>query len=243
MATPATHRSSNSSRSSAPFVGVCDLGASGAAGRRGPAAIHSCCCGCPGADRDRRTSNSSPPSSAVRYRPSLQVDGSCSSANVAAERHEFEWLAVNLPVTSLSNQCKDLRRGSRHAGVRTWVPATQLVRSFFRDPNVRYITAWTVHLLTFALVAPCRAAFWPIDRLWKNSKLSRRSFGNHWDDRSRLADWSALHPRGRPCGRPPPAAVLGRHRQDGTSWAVAALLNNCPKEARTSQMLLITSFL
>jgi hypothetical protein len=47
------------------------------------------------------------PSSVVRYRPSLQVDGSCSSVNVAAERQESERLAVNLAVKALSNQCKD----------------------------------------------------------------------------------------------------------------------------------------
>jgi hypothetical protein len=29
-----------------------------------------------------------------------------------------------------------------------------LIQGFFRDPNLRYITAWPVHLLTFALVAP-----------------------------------------------------------------------------------------
>ena len=29
----------------------------------------------------------------------MQVDGSCSSADVAAERHESEWLAVNLAVS------------------------------------------------------------------------------------------------------------------------------------------------
>jgi hypothetical protein len=47
------------------------------------------------------------PSNVVRCRPSLQVDGSCSSVDVAAGRHESEWLAVNLAVKSLSNQCKD----------------------------------------------------------------------------------------------------------------------------------------
>jgi hypothetical protein len=47
------------------------------------------------------------PSNVVRCRPSLQVDGSCSSADVAAEPHESEWLAVNLAVKPLSNQCKD----------------------------------------------------------------------------------------------------------------------------------------
>jgi hypothetical protein len=38
------------------------------------------------------------PSSAVRCRPSMQIDGSCSSADVAAERHKSEQLAVNLAV-------------------------------------------------------------------------------------------------------------------------------------------------
>ena len=47
------------------------------------------------------------PSGVVRCRPSLQVDGSCSSADVATERHESERLAVNLAVKSLSNKCKD----------------------------------------------------------------------------------------------------------------------------------------
>jgi hypothetical protein len=47
------------------------------------------------------------PSSAVRCRPSLQVDGSPSSAEVAREWHESVRLAVNLAVKSLSNQCKD----------------------------------------------------------------------------------------------------------------------------------------
>jgi hypothetical protein len=47
------------------------------------------------------------PSSVVRCGPSLQVDGSSLSADVAADRHEFEWLAVNLAVKPLSNQGKD----------------------------------------------------------------------------------------------------------------------------------------
>jgi hypothetical protein len=47
------------------------------------------------------------PSNVVRCRPSLQVDGSCSSADVAAKRHESDWLAVNLAVKSPSNQSKD----------------------------------------------------------------------------------------------------------------------------------------
>jgi hypothetical protein len=47
------------------------------------------------------------PSSAVRCRPSLQVGGSCSSADVVAERHESEWLAVNLAVKSRSTRCRD----------------------------------------------------------------------------------------------------------------------------------------
>jgi hypothetical protein len=47
------------------------------------------------------------PSSAVRCRPSLQVDGSSSSVDVAGERHESEWSAVKLAVKSLSDQCKD----------------------------------------------------------------------------------------------------------------------------------------
>jgi hypothetical protein len=38
------------------------------------------------------------PSNAVRCRPSLQADGSCSSADVAAEQPESERLAVNLAV-------------------------------------------------------------------------------------------------------------------------------------------------
>ena len=38
-------------------------------------------------------------SSVVRCHPSLQVDGSCSSADVAMERHESERLAVNLAVS------------------------------------------------------------------------------------------------------------------------------------------------
>ena len=46
------------------------------------------------------------PSNAVRCRPSLQVDGSCSSADVAGGRHESERLAVNLAVKALSDQCK-----------------------------------------------------------------------------------------------------------------------------------------
>jgi len=37
----------------------------------------------------------------------MQVDGSCSSADVAREWHESEWLAVKLAVKSLAGQYKD----------------------------------------------------------------------------------------------------------------------------------------
>jgi hypothetical protein len=52
------------------------------------------------------------PPNVVRCRPSLQVEGSCSSVDVAAERHESEWLAVNLAVKSLS-----INAGRRRGGV------------------------------------------------------------------------------------------------------------------------------
>jgi hypothetical protein len=42
------------------------------------------------------------PSSAVRRRSSLQVDGSCSSVDVASDRHESEPLAVRLAVNPCS---------------------------------------------------------------------------------------------------------------------------------------------
>src|SRR5215204_7677 len=50
------------------------------------------------------------PSNVVRCRPSMQVDGSSSSAYIAAEQHASDWLTVNLAVNSLSNQCKDAPR-------------------------------------------------------------------------------------------------------------------------------------
>jgi hypothetical protein len=56
------------------------------------------CCG------ERRTSNSSCPSSAVRRRPSVQLIGLYSSADVAPERHESDRLAVNLAVSVLQSE-------------------------------------------------------------------------------------------------------------------------------------------
>src|SRR5918996_2804479 len=66
------------------------------------------------------------PSSAVRCRPFMQVDGSCSSADVAGERRESEWLAVK----SFSKQCKDAAAMVLPTSVagccNGWRPATAL---------------------------------------------------------------------------------------------------------------------